>query len=83
MTLPACTHHRVIAEPMPAAPELMAPPLPDAVEPAGMLPVAKRSVVASLRRTACFGSCPVFSVEIWSDGQVIWQGERHVARIGR
>ncbi len=46
------------------------------------LPAAKRSVVASLRRTACFGACPVFSVEIWSDGQARWQGERHVARLG-
>ena len=46
------------------------------------LPAAKRSLVASLRRTACFGNCPVFSVEIWSDGQVRWQGERHMARVG-
>ncbi len=42
----------------------------------------ERVQVASLRRTACFGSCPVFLAEVWSDGQVTWQGERHVARLG-
>ncbi len=42
----------------------------------------KRVKVASLRRTPCFGSCPVFAVEVWSDGQVIWQGEKNVARLG-
>ncbi|MEO6758436.1 MAG: DUF6438 domain-containing protein, partial [Saprospiraceae bacterium] len=59
-------------------------PEPVAAEPvADTRPVPKRSLVASLRRTACFGSCPVFLVEIWSDGQVVWLGEQHVARIGR
>lgn len=42
----------------------------------------KRVKVASLRRTPCFGSCPVFAVEVWSDGQVTWQGEKNVARLG-
>ncbi len=45
-------------------------------------PETRRHLVASLRRTACFGTCPVFSVEIWSDGQVLWMGERYVTRVG-
>ena len=46
------------------------------------LPAKARVKVASLRRTACFGNCPVFLVEIWSDGQITWQGDQHVSRLG-
>lgn len=37
----------------------------------------------SLTRTACFGTCPVYSVAVASDGRVTWEGERHVAAEGR
>jgi hypothetical protein len=40
-------------------------------------------VRAGMTRTGCFGSCPVFSVRIFADGQVRWHGERHVERLGR
>ncbi|MBL8146228.1 MAG: hypothetical protein JNL34_07575 [Anaerolineae bacterium] len=32
----------------------------------------------TLERTACFGSCPIYSVTIYDDGTVVYQGERYV-----
>ncbi len=72
---------RMQASPVAGLPDI-AMPTDVEEELAGMLPDDKRRLVASLRRTPCFGSCPVFSVEVWSDGRVNWQGESHVARIG-
>lgn len=53
-----------------------------ALPQADSLPVNKRVKLASFRRTPCFGSCPAYSVEVWSDGQVTWNGEQHVTRLG-
>jgi len=46
--------------------------------PAGTL----RSARIRLERTACYGTCPVYSVEIHGDGTVIWNGERFVKAMG-
>jgi hypothetical protein len=35
-----------------------------------------------LERTACFGTCPVYTVEIHGDGTVIWNGGRFVKAMG-
>ncbi len=77
----SCTHH-LIAGPSSLGLEVAVPRPEESIEPAGMLPTDKRRLIASLKRTACYGSCPVFQVEIWSDGRAVWQGERHVARVG-
>jgi Domain of unknown function (DUF6438) len=37
----------------------------------------------TLRRGACFGTCPVYQVRLDSDGTVSWEGERFVERLGR
>jgi hypothetical protein len=31
-----------------------------------------------LERTACYGSCPVYSVELEGDGRVTYRGQEHV-----
>lgn len=35
-----------------------------------------------LQRTACYGTCPVYTVEISSDGMVKYVGNEHVAKLG-
>jgi len=35
-----------------------------------------------LQRTSCFGSCPVYTVQIHADGHVNWRGERSVRVVG-
>jgi|GEM_PF-1455235 len=39
--------------------------------------------IAAIRKTACFGSCPVFEVQVYSDGTVEWNGKRFVERTGK
>jgi hypothetical protein len=36
-----------------------------------------------MKRGACYGSCPVFTVEVRGDGRVIYDGELYVHAIGR
>lgn len=38
--------------------------------------------VITLERTACFGTCPVYRVEIYADGRVVYNGERFVTTTG-
>ena len=37
----------------------------------------------TLRRGACFGSCPIYAVTLAADGLADWDGERFVDRLGR
>lgn len=46
-------------------------------------PPAGTPVVAQLDRGACFGKCPVYSVAVYQDGTVIYQGDTHVNVTGR
>ena len=39
---------------------------------------AKPQPALTLERTACFGSCPIYTVAIYDDGTVVYQGERFV-----
>ncbi len=34
--------------------------------------------VITLERTACFGACPVYTLSIYADGTVVYNGERFV-----
>lgn len=43
---------------------------------------AEQKPVITLHRTACFGSCPVYSVEIFADGQVRYVGSQFVQITG-
>jgi len=35
-----------------------------------------------LRRSGCLGSCPVYSVEVYTDGTVRYEGDAHVLTVG-
>lgn len=39
-------------------------------------------VSASIRKTPCFGKCPVFSVEFSGTGKAFYKGKKNVKRIG-
>ena len=39
--------------------------------------------VITLERTPCFGSCPIYKVEIFADGRIVYEGEDFVKRKGR
>ncbi|MEP6833044.1 MAG: DUF6438 domain-containing protein [Gemmatimonas sp.] len=40
------------------------------------------SLVASLERGPCHGTCPVYRVEIYGDGKVRFEGKQHVGDMG-
>lgn len=62
----------------PPAPEQ--PPTPPQV--VSMVFGSKPDLVASLSKTGCFGSCPVFEAQIWADGTATWKGIKNVDRVG-
>ena len=39
-------------------------------------------VILEFRKTACFGDCPTFSVELLSDGRIFFNGKANVEKIG-
>lgn len=61
--------------------------LPDGGRPAQRVPFPPIVDWASLRivlqRSGCFGTCPIYSVEIAGDGRVLYNGERFVAVLGK
>ncbi len=40
------------------------------------------SLLISLEKTRCFGTCPVFTLEIYDDGAAILRGEENIHKIG-
>ena len=36
-----------------------------------------------MRRTGCYGTCPIYTVSIFGDGRVVFEGKRYVAVRGR
>ena len=42
-----------------------------------------KSVKITLQRNACYGRCPVYSVEVHGDGSVFYEGKSYVAVRGR
>jgi hypothetical protein len=43
---------------------------------------AESDAVITLERTACFGTCPVYTISILEDGTVLYEGERFVTVTG-
>ncbi|MBI1257727.1 MAG: hypothetical protein GC204_09675 [Chloroflexi bacterium] len=56
---------------MPAAAESATPEATPEITPEGQ-------VAITLERTACFGTCPVYTVTIYTDGRVVYNGEQFV-----
>jgi len=42
----------------------------------------EKEPIISLQRTACFGSCPIYKIEIFSNGNGIYTGTKFVEHIG-
>lgn len=39
-------------------------------------------LMASFRRTSCYGQCPTFLIKLFSDGRAIYHGKQNVQRMG-
>jgi hypothetical protein len=53
------------------------PPSPPASAPSVEPAPSSSNIEIRLERTACFGSCPVYSVTLYDDGTVIFDGKDH------
>ena len=47
------------------------------------IPAEGRTLIAAYKKTGCFGTCPAFDVEFFSDGLVSWKGIQNVSNIGQ
>jgi hypothetical protein len=60
--------------------------LPNGGRPEAQVPFPEirrwKSLVITLDRGACFGTCPIYRVAIHGDGRVVFEGGRFVARTG-
>src|SRR5690606_14256171 len=43
---------------------------------------SENTIALSLSRTACFGTCPVYTLTVYQDGTVVYEGENHVDMTG-
>jgi Domain of unknown function (DUF6438) len=42
----------------------------------------ENELMVSLQRTPCFGRCPVFKIELYEDGKVVYEGRAFSTRLG-
>ncbi|MFK7933621.1 MAG: DUF6438 domain-containing protein [Saprospiraceae bacterium] len=63
---------------VPTTPTEIEPTTPSDVAPIETLPQA----ILSIKKTPCYGKCPVFEARFMSDGRVTWFGKKHTERIG-
>lgn len=54
-----------------------------AVVTAVQVSLAASARIVSLSRAACFGMCPVYTVTLYDDGTVEYEGKEHVKTVGR
>lgn len=54
----------------------------DAPRDAGAPDAGADEVLATLERTPCFGRCPVYTVTVYRDGRVAWDGRQNVGDQG-
>ncbi|MEZ4799900.1 MAG: DUF6438 domain-containing protein [Flavobacteriales bacterium] len=54
---------------------------PIAIEPIDEMP-KRPSVFFEMKRTACFGTCPIYNVTIMDNGEVYYEGKNFVEKIG-
>ncbi len=46
------------------------------------LPSTEPRLLASLKRTPCYGRCPVYEIQFFSNGETVFNGERNLKRLG-
>ena len=42
----------------------------------------QKKLIISLEKTACFGTCPILKIEIYNNGTIVYNGIKHVKKIG-
>jgi hypothetical protein len=58
------------------------PVAPSPAPPPRAAPVPRSDFDVKMERTACFGRCPEYSIEVHRDGTVVWHGIANVKPLG-
>lgn len=58
-------------------------PLPDDIPSVRPPKGIDDNLIVRIQKTACFGKCPVFTVEIYRDGKAVYSGVAYTKRKGR
>ena len=45
-------------------------------------PLAEPEAVLTFERTPCFGTCPAYTMQVFADGHVVYEGRRRVPMMG-
>lgn len=54
-----------------------------APQPAGAPAGKEAGPVLTFERTACYGTCPTYSMQVFADGRVAYEGRRFVPMLGK
>ncbi|MCO6478609.1 MAG: hypothetical protein J5I94_18395 [Phaeodactylibacter sp.] len=65
-----------------AADTISVQPEPPSAEGSLLLPKTEPHLFASLKHTSCYGHCPVYEIQFYSNGQALYKGEKNVLRQG-
>ncbi|MEY3368637.1 MAG: hypothetical protein RI973_1792 [Bacteroidota bacterium] len=59
-----------------------AEPSKPVVETPAAEPAEEAYLFVAYEKTACFGRCPVYQVQLYSDGKATWNGRMNVSKLG-
>jgi hypothetical protein len=66
-----------------STPDIAVPPTAEVPTLPVVEEVQKEELLISMMRTACYGTCPIYNVQIYTSGKVQYEGKNFVDRIGR
>ena len=65
-----------------STPDIAVPPTAEVPAPPVVEEAQKEELLISMMRTACYGTCPIYNVQIYTSGRVQYEGKNFVDRIG-
>ncbi|MBF9220127.1 DUF6438 domain-containing protein [Hymenobacter ruricola] len=79
LTLPACAQKATKTQKVKTKKVSKSPAAP--AKPAK--PAVADGPVITFERTACFGTCPSYTLQVFADGRVAYEGRRFVPQVGK
>lgn len=81
--LVACDAGAKSPPPAPPPPVAAKPPPPPVKPGPPKMPIADHIFLASLHRDVCYGTCPAYTITVYRDGKVEFEGESFVKKKGK
>ena len=78
LALPACAQKKATTQKV----KIKKAPKKAASAKAPVKPLAEPEAVLTFERTPCFGTCPAYTMQVFADGHVVYEGRRRVPMMG-